>query len=111
MDYGISSNISRFADDTKTERQISSDREALVVQSKLNRMHEWAVKWQMDFNIKKCSTLNVGRHNHHHHLNEVINKLSKKIYGTRMYVNRLKDNFIKINRITVIQSLNISIIN
>ena len=63
MDYGISSNISKFADDTKTGRQISSEREALVLQGKLNRMHEWAVKWQMDFNIKKCSALHVGRHN------------------------------------------------
>ena len=35
----------------------------MVLQGELNRMHEWAVKWQMDFNINKCSTSHVGRHN------------------------------------------------
>ena len=63
MDYGISSNINKFADDTMTGRQISSDRETLVLQGKLNSMHEWTVKWQVDFNIKKCSAHHVGRHN------------------------------------------------
>ena len=59
----ISSNISKFADDTKIGRQISSEQKAMVLQGELNRMHKWAVKWQMDFNINKCSTLYVGRHN------------------------------------------------
>ena len=63
MYSGISSNISKFLDDTKIGRPISSDREAMVLQSELNRMHEWAVKWQMGFDINKCSTLHVGRHN------------------------------------------------
>ena len=53
---GISSNNSKFADDTKIGRQISLDREAMVLQDEPNRMHEWAVKWQIDFNINKCST-------------------------------------------------------
>ena len=55
LDSGISSN-------TKIGRQISSEQEAIVLQSELNRMHEWTVKWQMGFNINKCSTLHVGRH-------------------------------------------------
>ena len=33
LDSGISNNISKFADDTKIGRQISSDREAMVLQS------------------------------------------------------------------------------
>ena len=63
LDSGISSNISKFADDTKIEKQISSDREAMILQGELSTMHEWTVKWQMDFNINMCSTLHVGRHN------------------------------------------------
>ena len=35
----------------------------MVLQSELNRMHEWAVKWQMDSNINKYITLHVGRQN------------------------------------------------
>ena len=35
-DFGISSNISKFADDTKIGRQISLDRKAMVLQGELN---------------------------------------------------------------------------
>ena len=35
----------------------------MVLQGELNSMHKWAVKWQMDSNINKCSLLHVGRHN------------------------------------------------
>ena len=35
----------------------------MVLQGELNRMHEWAVKWQMDFNINKCNTLHISKHN------------------------------------------------
>ena len=35
----------------------------MVLQDELNIMHEWAVKWQMDFNINKCNILHVGKHN------------------------------------------------
>ena len=63
LDSGINSNISKFAYDTKIGRQISSEQEAIILHGELNRMYEWAFKWQMDFNINKCSTLHVGRHN------------------------------------------------
>ena len=42
--------------------------------------------------------------------NKHIDEISRKIFGTIMYVNRLKDNFNKSSRITVIQSLVLSII-
>ena len=63
LDSGISSNISKFADDTKIGRQINSERDIEVLQGELNRMYEWADRWQMEFNINKCSRLHVGRHN------------------------------------------------
>ena len=40
FDSRINSNISKFADDTVIERQISSDREAMVLQDEINIMHE-----------------------------------------------------------------------
>ena len=58
---GISSNISKFADDTKIGRQISSEQEDIVLQGELNKMHERAIKWQMDYNINKCNTIHVGK--------------------------------------------------
>ena len=29
----------------------------------LNRLFEWSEKWQMEFNIRNCSTLNLGKGN------------------------------------------------
>ena len=63
MGSGIRCNISKFADDIKIGRQISSEREAMVLQDELNKMHEWIAKWQINFDINKCSTRYIGRHN------------------------------------------------
>ncbi len=40
-----------------------------------------------------------------------ISEMRKKIYGTVMYINRIKDNFNKNSRIAVIQSLVLSVIS
>ena len=48
---GNSSNSNKFKDNIKIGRQISSEWETMVLQDELNRMHEWAVKWQMEFKI------------------------------------------------------------
>ena len=46
--------MNKFPDDSKIGRQISSNQEALALQSELNRMHELVVIWQMDFSISMC---------------------------------------------------------
>ncbi len=40
-----------------------------------------------------------------------ISEMSKKLYGTVMYINRIKDNLNKNTRIAVIQSLVLSVIS
>ncbi len=40
-----------------------------------------------------------------------INEMSRKVFGILMYLNRIKDNFNKNTRITVVQSLVLSKIN
>ncbi len=57
LDSGISSDISKFADDAKVVRPIHSDQDASVLQVELDQMYEWAGKWQMEFNVGKCSIL------------------------------------------------------
>ena len=63
LDTGISSNISKFADDTKIGRQISTPRDSEILQKELDILHEWVNKWQMNFNTSKCSILHIGKHN------------------------------------------------
>ncbi len=60
-DSDISSEVSKFACDTKVSRVIRTDSEARELQGDLDRLYDWARKWQMEFNIRKCSILSVGR--------------------------------------------------
>ena len=63
LDIGISSDLSKFADDTKLGRAIRADSDAVVMQEELTILSNWAEKWQMKFNIDKCSVLSIGRNN------------------------------------------------
>ena len=65
LDSGISSDISKFADDTKIGRVIRSDLDVFALQTDLDRMNEWSKIWQMKFNISKCKVLSIGRGNPH----------------------------------------------
>ena len=65
LDSGISSDISKFADDTKIGRVIRSDLDVFALQTDLDRMNEWSKTWQMKFNINKCKVLSIGRGNPH----------------------------------------------
>ncbi len=61
LDSGISSEVSKFADDTKAGRVIKTDQDASQLQGDLDRLYGWAGKWQMEFNIVKCSIVRVGQ--------------------------------------------------
>ncbi len=60
LDSGISGEDSKFADDTKVGKVIRTDQDARELQNDLDRLYDWARKWQMEFNIGKCSILSVG---------------------------------------------------
>ena len=55
--------IYKFADDTKYGRIISNDEDRAALQRDIDKLLEWAEKWQMDFNAVKCKVLHVGRKN------------------------------------------------
>ena len=63
LDNGVNSDISKFADDTKIGRLINSRNDTEILQIDLDKMQEWTIKWQMNFNTSKCSILHVGRNN------------------------------------------------
>ena len=60
LDNGISSDISKFADDSKIGRIIRSESDVKDLQGDLDRLNELVVRWQMDFNHDKCRVMNVG---------------------------------------------------
>jgi len=63
LDEGIASNILKFADDTKIFKEVRDSIGCEALQRDLDNVVLWAQKWQMEFNIKKCKVMHVGRQN------------------------------------------------
>ena len=55
----INSNIRLFADDSILYREIQTPKDHGILQTDLNKLSEWATKWQMNFNIAKCHLLRI----------------------------------------------------
>ena len=71
LDSGISSDINKFTDDSKISRIIiiRSESDVKDLQGDLDRLNEWVVRWQMNFNVDKCKVMNVGREYPHNRYN------------------------------------------
>ena len=50
-----------FADDTKIFKKITSQTDAINLQSDINKLEEWSTKWGLDFNSDKCHILTLGK--------------------------------------------------
>ena len=70
LDSEVSSDISKFADDSNIGRIIRSESDVKDLQGNLDRSNEWVVRWQMEFNIDKYRVMNVGRENLHNRYNK-----------------------------------------
>ncbi len=68
---GIISEVSKYEDDTKVGRIIRTAQDASELQGDLERLYDWARKWQKEFNIGKCSIMSAGWNNplHNYSLN------------------------------------------
>ena len=51
---GITSNLRLFADDCLMYRTISNTSDSKELQNYLDRLHQWSISWQMQFNTDKC---------------------------------------------------------
>ena len=63
IDSGITSNISKFADDTKLGGVCRNHSEYNTIQDDLNKLGEWSKKWFMSFNANKCKVMHLGKNN------------------------------------------------
>ena len=77
LDDSITSNILKFADDTKLFRKVNTDGDKQHLQNDLDRLVKWSEKWQMLFNFGKCKCLHIG----HRNLN-VNYKMGDTVLGT-----------------------------
>ena len=63
LETGISSEVAKFADDTKHFQVVRIRRDCEELQKDLFKLGEWAVKWQMRFSIRKCKVMHIGAKN------------------------------------------------
>ena len=63
LDDSITSNVLKFADDTKLFRKVNTDGNKQHLQNDLDRLVKWSEKWQMLFNFGKCKCLHTGHRN------------------------------------------------
>ncbi len=55
--------LRKFADDTKLGQPSSTPEERELLQRALNNLCEWAKKWGMEFNVKKCKVMHFSFNN------------------------------------------------
>ena len=61
IEVGVSSDVSKFADDTKVGRPVKSIDDVRMLQEDLDKLYNWSDKWEMQFNINKCNIMRVGK--------------------------------------------------
>ena len=52
--------VYKFADDTKYGRVVHDDADRAIMQRDIDRLMEWAERWQMELNAKKCKSCMSG---------------------------------------------------
>ena len=63
LDINIVSKMSKFADDTKLCHRARNHDDVIELQEDINKLVECANKWQMSFNVDKCSVMHIGHNN------------------------------------------------
>ena len=63
LDQDLVSKISKFADDTKLGKAVSTLEDCQSLQKDLDSLHNWSLEWQMEFNADKCSIIHLGHNN------------------------------------------------
>ena len=55
--------MQKFADDTKLGNVARNQEDCVKMQECINKLLTWAETWNMEFNVKKCKTMHIGRRN------------------------------------------------
>ena len=66
IEQDVTSQLSKFADDTKVFRKMTNEDECAKLQEELNRLVAWSKEWLMMFNVDKCKVMHIGRTNAQH---------------------------------------------
>ena len=59
----MKSKLSKFADDTKLGGKVDGRGDGDQIQESSETCIDWAKDWQMEFNLRKCKVLGMGKNN------------------------------------------------
>ena len=59
----VVSSLVKFADDSKTLRQVREVEYAFTLHEDFHSMYKWSQNWQLLFNFTKCKYLHIGYNN------------------------------------------------
>jgi len=86
LDNAISTNVLKFADDTKVYRVLVDNRlDGTQLQNDLDVLGNWAVKWQMKFNVEKCKVMHYGKRNIEFEYRNFTDILSKQWHPKKIW--------------------------
>jgi len=63
LDTGVMNWLLKFVDDTKIFSKVNTASDGLKLQKDLQKLVEWSVAWQMQFNVNKCKAMHNGKKN------------------------------------------------
>lgn len=63
IDIGLTSKISKFADDTKLGINANNKTDIEELKADLRKLGDWSETWQMPFNVDKCKVMHIGYRN------------------------------------------------
>ena len=81
--------INKFADDSKGAKIIKSAQDQIVMQTALNNLYDWSVKWGMKFNLNKCKIIHMGKNNprYEYHIEGVKLQSDTKVKDIGVLIN------------------------
>jgi len=97
LEENVDCSVSKFADDTKMYMDVSTKEGNRVLQRDIDKVVEWADKWQMEFNSEKCAVMHIGSNNRQemYAMKEVTLKSTNSEKDLGVWIdNTLKPGFI-----------------
>ena len=88
----ISSPLRLFADDCILYRTIPTEEDAVQLQNDLDHLFAWAIKWQLHFNVTKCTVMHFTRSLSPILFNYKLNDCNLTTSGQHSYLEILLDN-------------------
>jgi hypothetical protein len=71
----ISSTMRLFADDSILYREINNDNDRAMLQNDIDKLVAWSEKWQMSFNVSKCTVMTITNKRNPIHANYLMDSL------------------------------------